>query len=312
MMVLEEKVADEVEECSDPHKALRMVPNQQAWSRNEGFMKTKILHKNDVSLRLLIEGTNSAFMNTLRRIMLSEVPSMAMDDIVIIENSSIIQDEFLAHRIGLIPLRTDLDTYNLPEDCSCKSEFGCNLCRVSLALEVEAEDHRITVYSGDFKSDNPAIIPVSLKIPIAKLAPEQKIRLEAYARLGKGKDHARWQPVSAVAYKFVPIISVDQNLCDSCGDCVKVCPKNILVKTGDKIEIRNINNCTLCRDCVHACQKDPKAIDVTWDKNSFILNIESTGALTPERILHEALKILNSKLTEFLEKAGKEIEKFKV
>lgn len=311
-MALEEKAVDEVEGCSDPHKAIRMVPNQHSSLRNEGLVKIKILHKNDVSLRLLIEGTNSAFMNTLRRIMLSEVPSMAIDDVVIIENSSTIQDEFLAHRIGLIPLRTDLDTYNLPEDCRCKSEFGCNLCRVSLALEVEAEDHRTTVYSGDFKSDNPAIIPVSSKVPIAKLAPEQKIRLEAYARLGKGKDHARWQPVSACAYKFIPTISVDQNLCDSCGDCVKVCPNNILVKTGNKIEIRNINNCTLCRDCVHACQKDPKAIDITWDESSFILNIESTGALTPERILYEALNILNGKLTGFLNKAGKEIGKLKV
>lgn len=280
--------------------------------RNEELMKTKILHKNDVSLRVLIEGTNSAFMNTLRRIMLSEVPSMAIDDVVIIENSSLLQDEFLAHRIGLIPLKTDLDTYNLPEDCGCESEFGCNLCRVSLALEAEAEDHRTSVYSGDFKSENPAIVPVNLKILIAKLAPEQKIRLEAYARLGKGKDHARWQPVSACAHKFVPTVSVDQNLCDSCGDCVKVCPKNILLKTGNKIAVRNISNCTLCKDCVHACQKDPKAIDVTWDENSFILNIESTGALAPERILYEALNILNGKLTEFLEKAGKEAEEFKV
>ena len=266
-------------------------------------MKIKILHKNDVSLRLLIEGTNSAFMNTLRRIILSEVPSMAIDDVVIIENSSPIRDELLAHRIALIPLTTDLDTYNLPEDCTCKSEFGCNLCSVSLALEVEAEDHRITVYSGDFKSENPSIVPVNLKIPITKLAPEQRIRLEAYARLGKGKGHARWQPVSVCAYKYVPTISVNQEVCNSCGDCVKICPKNILIKTGNIIEVRNINDCTLCRDCVKACQKDPKAIAVTWDESSFILNIESTGGLAPERILYAALNLLNDKLNEFLSKS---------
>ncbi|MCK4478291.1 DNA-directed RNA polymerase subunit D [Candidatus Bathyarchaeota archaeon] len=263
-------------------------------------MKIQILEKNEVSLRLLIEGTNAAFANTLRRIIISEVPTMAVDDVVIIENSSPLKDEVLAHRIGLTPLKTDLDTYNLPENCACKSEFGCNLCRVSLVLDVEAEDHTITVYSGDFKSENPSIVPISNKIPLVKLAPEQKIRLEAYARLGKGKSHARWQPVSMCAYKYVPIIKVDTRFCNLCGDCIKVCPKNILVKAGDKIEIRNIENCTLCEDCVDACQRKPKAIEVTWDEDSFIFGIESTGALSPERILQEALNVLDGKLKDFL------------
>lgn len=263
-------------------------------------MKIEILEKNDFSLRLLIEGTNAAFMNALRRIIISEVPSMAIDDVVIIENSSTLQDEFLAHRIGFVPLRTDLDTYNLPEDCTCKSEFGCNLCRVSLVLEEEAENHTITVYSCDFRSENPSIIPVSGKIPIAKLAPEQRIRLEAYARLGKGRDHARWQPVSMCAHKYLPIIKIDNELCDSCGDCIKVCPKSILAKVGNKIEIRNILNCTLCQDCMDACKKVPEAIEVTWDENAFIFGIESTGALPPERILQEALNILDAKSKDFL------------
>ncbi len=260
---------------------------------------------------MIIEGANAAFMNALRRIAISEVPSMAVDDVVIIENSSTLQDEFLSHRIGLVPLKTDLDTYNLPENCPCKSEFGCNLCRVSLVLDVEAEDHSVTVYSGSLSSENPTVVPVSDKIPITKLAPEQRIRLEAYARLGKGKDHARWQPVSMCAYKYMPVITVDTKLCDACGDCIKVCPKNILAKTSGTIQIRNIVNCTLCQDCVDACQKNPKAITVKWDENSFVLNMESTGALTPERILQEALNILDRKLEDFSQLTVKENEENK-
>ncbi len=297
MMVLGEKAVEEAEECNFIEEGIPLV-------------KIQILEKNDVSMRLLIEETNPAFMNALRRIMLSEVPSMAVDDVVIIENSSTLQDEVLSHRIGLMPLTTDLDTYNLPENCTCKSEFGCPLCRVSLVLDVEAADHTITVYSGDFKSENPSIVPVSNKIPVVKLAPEQKIRLEAYARLGKGKDHARWQPVSMCAYKYKPIINVNVKLCDLCEDCIKACPKNVLVKSKDKIEIKNIFNCTLCQDCVDACQKTPKAIEVTWDETSYVLGIESTGALSPEKILHKALDILEGKSKDFLDQLeGKKDEK---
>lgn len=263
-------------------------------------MKIQVLEKNEIDLRLLIEGTNAAFMNALRRIVISEVPTMAIDEVVIIENSSPLQDEFLSHRIGLVPLKTDLDTYNLPENCECKSEFGCNLCRVSLVLEAEAEDRRMTVYSGDLKSENPAAVPVSNRIPIVKLAPEQRIRLEAYARLGKGKDHARWQPVSKCAYKYRPFVKIDTKLCDLCGDCIKVCPENILAKSGSKIVVKNVSNCTLCQDCVDACQKNPKAANVTWDESSFLFSLESTGALQAERIFQEAIKILDQKLKNFL------------
>jgi len=266
----------------------------------------EILMKNDIDLSMLIEGTNSAFMNALRRIAISEVPTMAIDEVVIIENSSPLHDEFLSHRIGLIPLRTDLDTYNLPENCECKSEFGCNLCRVSLALEVEAEDHKLTVYSGDMKSENPDITPVVNGIPIVKLAPEQRIRLEAYARLGKGKDHAKWQPVSKCAYKYVPLVKVDDKLCDQCGDCVTICPKNILVKTGNRITIKNLLDCTLCQDCVDACPKKPKAVEVTWDETSFLLSLESTGALKAERIFGEAMNILEAKTENFLKELRSE------
>ena len=263
-------------------------------------MKIQILEKNETDLRLLIEGTNAAFMNALRRIVISEVPTMAIDEVVIIENSSPLQDEFLSHRIGLVPLKTDLDTYNLPENCECKSEFGCNLCRVSLVLEVEAEDRRMTVYSGDLKSENPAALPVSSRIPIVKLAPEQRIRLEAYARLGKGKDHARWQPVSKCAYKYMPSVQIDTKLCDLCGDCIKICPENILAKSGSQIVVKNVSECTLCQDCVDACRKTPKAIDVTWNESSFLFSLESTGALKAERIFKEAIEILNRKLENFL------------
>ena len=268
-------------------------------------VKVEIVDRTDTTMRLIVRETDASFMNSLRRIMLTEVPSMTIEDVVIVENSSILNDEILAHRLGLIPLTTDLDSYNLPEECPCKSEFGCNLCRVALTLNVEAAEEMKTVYSGDLISENPDIRPVSNRIPIAKLVLGQKIKLEAYARLGKGKAHAKWQPVSMCAYKYFPQVRVDEKRCDACEECVKVCPKKVLGTVEKRIEVRNLGDCTLCEDCMDACPVDPAAIDISWDKNTFIYDIESTGALPVERIVLESVSLLDKKASEFVKKLKK-------
>jgi DNA-directed RNA polymerase subunit D len=269
------------------------------------LVEIQILEKTDEFMRFIVSGVNVPFVNALRRIMITEVPAMAIDEIVILENSSILNDEILAHRMGLIPLKTDLDSYSLPEECKCESEFGCNLCRSNLTLEAEAGDKTTIVYSGDLIPENPDIIPVTDKIPIVKLAPEQRIKLEAYARLGKGKKHAKWQAVSMCTYMHLADIEIDSETCDSCGKCVKVCPEEIIIKTNEGIKTKNETECPLCMDCVDACPKKPPSIKVSWDKNTFIFQIESTGALPVERILIEAFKILDKKVIDFSDQLKK-------
>lgn len=263
------------------------------------MVEIEILEKTDDYMRFIVKGVNVPFVNALRRIMLTEVPAMAIDEVVILENSSMLNDEILAHRMGFIPLKTDLDSYNLPEECTCKSEFGCNLCRLTLTLEVEATEKTITVYSRDLKSENPDITPVSDKIPIVKLALEQKIKLEAYARLGKGKNHAKWQPVSMCTYMYLPQIKIDVERCNTCVECVKLCPEKVLIDMVEGIKTQEVIECTLCMDCVDACPQDPPAIEISWNKETFIFKIESTGALPVERIMLEALKILDKKIKDF-------------
>lgn len=233
---------------------------------------------------------------------------MAIDEVVMIENSSVLQDEMIAHRLGLIPLKTDLDSYNLPDRCSCQSEFGCNLCTVSLTLDAEGKEETRTVHSGELASENPDITPVSNTIPIVKLAKGQKLQLEAYARLGKGKDHAKWQPVSMCTYKYFPHIKIHTQECGTCGGCVQICPRKVLIEDGDHIEIRDLTACTLCQDCVDACPQDPPAIEVNWKKGTFIFNIESTGVLPPERTVIEAVKILDKRLEQFMAEVEVETE----
>ena len=166
-------------------------------------MKLKILEKSTDSVKIQLQGVSLAYANAIRRIALSEVPVMAIDEIVILENSSIIYDELLAHRLGLIPLKTDLSRYVLPKDCDCGNPLGCLKCRVLLVLDSEAKESVKEILSEELISENEAIIPVRSDIPIVKVAPGQKVKLEAYARLGTGKEHAKWQAANVSILKRI-------------------------------------------------------------------------------------------------------------
>lgn len=151
------------------------------------YMEIEILNKSDITLEVKISGVSAQFMNLLRRVLIARVPTIAIDDVIIIENSSIMYDEMLAHRLGLIPLKADI--FSLKEDTI--AYFKC---------DVTAEQDMI-VYSKDLIPSDPSIRPAYDTIPICKLAKGQKLVFEAVARVKQGYMHARFQPVSACAYK---------------------------------------------------------------------------------------------------------------
>ncbi len=160
-----------------------------------------ILEVSDDTISVKFIGFPRQYINALRRMAISEVPVMTIDDVVMHYNSSAMHDEALVHRVGLIPLRTELDRFVKAEECSCKSSLGCPNCRVMLYLDVEAIDKPRQVLSGDLVSEDDVVKPVNANIPIVALATGQKVKLEAYARLGTGKMHAKWQPVSVAVLK---------------------------------------------------------------------------------------------------------------
>ncbi len=158
------------------------------------MVKVKTLEDSGSSVTLQLEGVDRSYANAVRRFCISEVPSMAIDDVVILENSSVLYDEILAHRLGMVPIKTDLDRYNLPDECDCGNPLGCHKCRVLFVLDAKGKEKVSTVTSGDLVSEDREVRPVSETIPLVKLAFGQSVKLEAYARLGRGKEHAKWQP----------------------------------------------------------------------------------------------------------------------
>ncbi len=146
-----------------------------------------------------LKGIPLQYANALRRICLSGVPTFAIDDVVIIENSSVLPDEGVSHRLAMTPLRTDLSRFVEPSACDCHSELGCSRCRVLLMLDSGNSDTTRTITSSDLSSEDEVVKPVSPNVPIAALAPGQKLKLEAYARLGRGSEHAKWNSATVAS-----------------------------------------------------------------------------------------------------------------
>lgn len=147
-------------------------------------MKIEIQKETQNELKFVLTDATTAFANLLRRYAITRVPTFAIEDVTIYENNSSFFDEYIAHRLGLIPLTT-------PRKVS-KSE------EVTLTLDVSEPG---IVYSSSLKSSDKNVKPVSQKIPIIKLNDGQSVRIECKAILGEGKDHAKWQP-GIVSYGY--------------------------------------------------------------------------------------------------------------
>jgi len=264
-------------------------------------MKINVVELKPKKAVLKIEGTKPYFVNSLRRIMLSELPKLAVNDVVIYDNTSALFDEIIAHRLGMVPIPTDLSLLTFRDECVCKGK-GCPNCTVRYTLSKEGEG---VVYSGDLQPEEKSWAIKEDKIPIVELYNDQRLIIEVEAVLGRGRDHAKWQPVQAPGYKYYPIVEIDQKKCDLCKKCVEACPKNILEIKNNKLVITDIEQCTICKSCMEICENN--AITVRGDENKFIFHFETDGSLSTKDTLRETSKILAEKYAEF----GKLLKKLK-
>jgi len=244
--------------------------------------------------RLVISDTSPYFVNALRRVMLREVPKLAIEDVIFYENSSPLFDEIIAHRLGMIPLPTDLDALVPREECTCNGE-GCPNCTVRYTLSREEPG---MVYSGDLQPEDEKWKAIDPNIPIVELFEGQKLILEAEAILGKGKDHAKWQAVVAPGYKYYPIIEINQDKLDedSIKKAIEICPKKILEEKEGKLVVKDIEKCTLCKSCVEVVEEG--AIQVRGDETKFIFTYETDGSLDAKTLIIKAAEILENKFKE--------------
>ncbi len=140
----------------------------------------QVINTDNKKISIKLKGISLEYANALRRICLNGVPIFAIDTVDVIENTSVITDEDLAHRLGMIPLKTELSRFDEPDS------------RVTFILDSGDITSPRTITSADLSTTDEVVKPISDKIPIAYLASGQRIRFEAYAKLGRGTEHAKW------------------------------------------------------------------------------------------------------------------------
>ena len=175
--------------------------------------QVKISAADQTHVDFQLSRTNLSFANSLRRVIQAEVPTIAIDLVEVEVNTSVLADEFIAHRLGLIPLDSkNVADLNYSRDCDC--EQYCEQCSVTLTLNAKCQsDEIMKVYASDLVTDGrhsssvgkPIITdPDGLGCLIAKLRRDQELRLTCIAKKGIAKEHAKWMPTSAVGFEYDP------------------------------------------------------------------------------------------------------------
>jgi len=252
-------------------------------------MEISLVQKDKERVILRVKDVSPAYMNAIRRIMSTETPVLAIEDVEIRKNSGALYDEMIAHRLGMLSIKTDHKSYNLPNECACKGA-GCAQCQVKLTLSAVGPK---TVYAEELKSKDPKAVPVHGKTIITKLLEGQELELEATAQMGLGVEHSKLN-AGLVYYKEYPHLKVGK--VENAKELAGKYPE-IVEEKGGKLSVieKNIPLYDL-HEALIADSND--AISVEYKKD-YILTIESWGQLSAKDMFEQSLVRFDKELEDF-------------
>lgn len=238
--------------------------------------EVEFIERDERSATFLVRGVTPAFANGVRRAMLADVPTLSIDTVRVIENSSVMFDEQIALRLGLIPLTTP-DDY-MPDDT------------VTLAIDVEGPD---TAYSGDLVSSDDQVQPAEENVPIIDLKEDQRLELEADATLGRGKDHAKHQGGVAIGYRHLQRVEVVGEKGEFEDDDPEII-RGVIEDDGELVPAEEFDN--------DLTNRFPgKEVDVEEVPNAFVFSVESDGSMPVEELVLAAVESIEMRADELEE-----------
>lgn len=265
-------------------------------------------------------GIDTSIANALRRIMIAEVPSVAAETVYIYNNTSVIQDEVLAHRVGLIPLKVDPDSLTWLDPLASEENKFTDENTIVLSLDVTCTKNphapagstdpkelyrNSNVYAKDLKFEpqgrqlelfksNP-VVPADPDILLAKLRPGQEIALRAHCILGVGSDHAKFSPVATASYRLMPVIDIKEPIRGDLARKFQKCfPSGVIDIKNDEAYVKDARKDTVSREVLRHSEFDGK-VKLGRRRDHFIFNVESTGAMAPEEIFIKSIRVLKNK-----------------
>lgn len=266
-----------------------------ALDQEEQGPKVTVRKVGSENVDFVLQSCSLGLANALRRSFIAEIPTIAIDLVDIAKNTSVLPDEFLAHRLGLIPLhsRGVADRLNLVRDCDC--DESCDKCTVTLRLRAKCttEDSFLKVFASHLtritdRNDEigrPVIRDPNGEGPIIlKLRNGQEIDFTCYARKGVAKEHAKWSPTSAVGFEYDPLNKLKHTTYWFEKDAA------------DEWPINQTNS-----DWEDADERADVANNPDAQPSAFFYNLESVGVLEPDEIVEGGVRSLQLKLTELLQ-----------
>lgn len=281
--------------------------------------KIKVTLATPELVKFTLTDTDVSMANAVRRIILAEIPTMAIEIVNVDDNETSLFDEFIAHRMGLLPLVSH-SAGDIPpdggfveyKDCSCFD--GCPYCTVEFKVDVTNTEDRVMAIThfdventGKFKrddlppSDQVACVPfrnneldetTDLRengILIAKMKKDNHLRMTCQARKGIAKYHSKWMPVATCLYQFQPRLDLHRETIDSLSlddkiDFVQACPRKVFnLDIEDKVQVERLQDCIFCDECTSKARQYGKKemVTIKMDANMFHFTVESVTEMGP-------------------------------
>lgn len=267
-----------------------------------------ITNMSDEEVQFDMVGIDPPLANALRRILIAEVPTVAISRVTMFQNTGVIHDENLAHRLGLVPIQFEPDNLDWK---SPESEFNeSNSLRFSLHVICTAD--RRSVWSRDLvwkpfsedqrkKFEDCPPRPVADDILIAQLRRGQEIECECLCEKGIGKEHAKWSPVCTAYYRLKPEISLTKPIVGEDAEKLKAtCPMGVfdiedVPGKGKQAVVADMRKCTTCRECIESFEGEEKGLVLAKAKSHYLFSIESTGSIPAPELFKKAVVKLKDK-----------------